>query len=184
MNSHYRHSRLTTVLLICILSVSCSAKPDLRAGQSVQMASYTDPLNDVVVSVRLSYATDGAFLLAATFTPPEGFHLYSKDLPRGGLNGQGRPTLLELATGSKMQPAGMLTESVGAELAGYQPDGLLVYPTGPVTLTLAVSLPDQTGWVEDTLSLTYTACTASVCLAPTVGKLVKVTIPGKGSTTK
>ncbi len=184
MNSHYRYSRSTAFLLTCLLTVSCSARADLRAGQSIELASYSDPLNDVAVSLRLTHPTDGIFLLSATFTPPAGFHLYSKDLPRGGLRGQGRPTLLELAADSKMQPAGTLTESVGAGLSGYQPDGPPIYPSGPVTLTLAVRLPEQTGWLEDTLSLTYMPCTASLCLPPTIAKLVKVTIPGTGSVAK
>jgi hypothetical protein len=53
-----------------------------------------------------------------------------------------------------------------------------------VTLTLPIRLPNQTGWVEDQISLTYMDCTDSQCQPPTVGKLVQVKIPGAGSVTK
>ena len=62
-------------------------------------------------------------LLAATFTPNDPlFHVYSKDIPRGGVNGLGRPTLLELAPGSKMQAAGPLSASAEATAKIAVPD--------------------------------------------------------------
>lgn len=183
MTGLHRYSALST-LLICLLAVACAPTPTLPPGENIQLASFTDSINHVAVSVRLSRPSNGTFLLVATFTPPSGYHLYSKDLPRAGVRGQGRPTLIELAAGAKMQPAGALTESVAASVPGYVPDGAPVYPSGPVTLTLPVKLPDQTGWVDDWISLTYMDCTQVQCLPPTVGKLVQVKIPGAGSVTK
>jgi hypothetical protein len=166
------------------LAVSCSAPVDLPPGQSLQLAAFTDAVNEVAVSVRLSHTPDGAFLLIATFTPPAGYHLYSKDIPPGGVRGQGRPTRLDLPSGAKMQAAGALAESVTASMPGYVPDGAPIYPPGPVTLTLPIRLPEQTGWLEDQISLTYMACTEVRCTAPTVGRLVQVKIPGAESITK
>ena len=145
------------------------------------LASFTDSGNGVNVAVQLSHTVNGAFLLLATFTPPKGFHLYSKDTPITGVRGQGRPTLLEMPAGAKTQAEGSLTESVPAEMPGYVPDGAPIYPIGPVTLTLPVRLPDQAGWVVDRISLTYMACTDMIYTTPTVGKLVQVNIPGAKS---
>ena len=128
--------------------------------------------------MHLTRNLDNSFLLEALFNPPSGYHLYSKDLPLSGHNGQGRPTLLELPADSRMRATGGLTESVPSNMVGYEPDGPLVYPEGPVTLTLPIKLPLARGWVEDQISLTYTACTATVCKVPTVGKLIRISVPG------
>jgi hypothetical protein len=182
MDHPYRYSRWPAFMLAwALLMAACSPQPSLGRGQALQLARYDDELNNVSVSIALRRAGDGVVQLAATFTPPPGFHLYSKDLPRLGKGGQGRPTLLELAGESKMKATGPLGESVSAGPADYEPDGPAVYPVGPVTLTLAVELPAEPGWVDDQLSLTYMACTATKCLPPTIGRLVLVRIPGAGS---
>jgi len=142
------------------------------------LVSYTDPSNEVDISVNLTRTLDNHLLLEATFIPPYGYHLYSKDLPRDGDSGQGRPTLLELPSNSKMQAMGFLSESVASYMVGYEPDGPLIYPDGPVTLSLPVKLPSIRGWVIDQVSLTYTACTAIECKVPTIDKLINVRVPG------
>ena len=184
MKQHYRYFHLMIIGLVLALGTgACSPGVVLKTGQNLQLASYIDAINNVSVSINMTRTADGTIRLAATFTPPPGFHLYSKELPRGGKGGQGRPTLLELTDGTRMKALGELTENVSAGPSDYEPDGPLVYPVGPVTLALAVALPDQNGWVEDQLSLTYMACTAAQCLPPTIGKLVQVRIPGAGSIT-
>jgi hypothetical protein len=174
--------RLIMVLAILaisfLLGISHRQQPILERGRSLLLASYTDTTNEVAVSVRLTHKIDSTFMLEALFVPPPGYHLYSKDLPRDGVNGQGRPTLLELPPNSRMQSIGALTESLASAMASYEPDGPLVYPPGPVTLTLPVRLPLTSGWVKDRISLTYTACTEAACKVPTVGRLVTVRVPG------
>ena len=65
------------------------------------------------VSIALTRDEDGQFILSATFTPQLlNMHLYSKEIPRNGVDGLGRPTLLELAEGSTLKANGELTESV------------------------------------------------------------------------
>ncbi len=169
---------LAILLISILLSIPYAQQPHLERGQSLLLTSYTDTNNEISVSIQLTRKLDGSFILQAAFSPPSGYHLYSKDLPRDGLNGQGRPTLLELPYSSLMKSTGTLSESVASAMVSYEPDGPMVYPPGPVTLTLPVELPLARGWVKDQISLTYTACTATACKEPTVGKLVPVSVPG------
>ena len=169
---------LAVLLIPILLSLSYEQQPNLERGQSLLLASYVDTNNEIAISVRLKYNLDNSFSLEATFSPPSGYHFYSKDLPRSGKNGQGRPTLLELPPESRMQSNGPLKESEASYMVVYEPDGPLVYPDGPVTLTLPIRLPQESGWVRDQISLTYTACTAANCKEPTIGKLIRVSVPG------
>ena len=152
--------------------VSCTPAKEERISLASFTASY------VVVSIYLEANLPGNYALSATFTPPEGYHLYSKDIPLTGINGLGRPTLLELTSGSLMESNGVLLESVKAETPAFEPRELLVYPVGAVTLSLPVDLPPGMDWVEDELAITYMACSASLCKPPVVGKIVPVQIPG------
>jgi hypothetical protein len=160
----------------CLLILTaCATKPDLRPGSPIHLASFTE--NSVTIAISLELDPAGRTWLAATFTPldPDS-HVYSKDLPRDGVNGLGRPTLLELVPGSQMQAAGPLTESVPADETDLE--GLLTYPAGPVTLRLPVSLPPGSGWIEQSVSVTYMACVNGSCSPPVIGKIVYIRIPG------
>jgi hypothetical protein len=169
---------LSIFLFLIVFSVPQNSVPRLDRGTYLVLASYTDPINNITVTINLTRSIDSTFFLEATFIPPSGYHLYSKDLPLSGVSGQGRPTLLELPPDSRMQSIGKVTESVASEMVGYEPDGPLVYPDGPVTLSLPIKLPYFNGWVDDQIRLTYTACTAVSCKIPTIGKLIPVRIPG------
>src|SRR5262249_964820 len=116
--------------------------------------------------------------LTATFTPPEGYHLYSKDVPISGVYGMGRPTLIELTPNGHLKAIGGLTESVGAGVLGYGPPELLVYPVGPVTLGLPVQLAPGDRWVNDELKITFMACSSTLCRPPVEGKIVPIRVPG------
>jgi hypothetical protein len=166
-------------ILLTVFTVSCAPKADLAAGHSLPLAAFTE--NSVEVSVRLTRTAEGYFLLEATFTPPPGSHLYGKDIPRAGVDSLGRPTLLELTDGSKMQALGTLIESPPAFVDEFESPQLLVYPNGPVTLSLPVSLPPGEGWVEDAVSITFMACTENGCKPPVIGKIVAVRVPGADS---
>ena len=134
------------------------------------------------VSVKIAFQQDAshAIFLIATFTPISGDHLYSKDLPRGGIYGEGRPTLLELTPQSGMRAMGGLTASVNQEVASMGVDALLVYPAGLVTLKLPVSLPAGQGWYDDQVSVTYEACSQTTCKTPVIGRMVRVHVPRMG----
>jgi hypothetical protein len=167
---------VTFFILLMFLSTACAP---VRA---TRLAEFTE--NDVHVSIRLEKTEAGAYLLSATFTPPDGFHLYSKDIPRDGVDGLGRPTLLELPAEStpscgqcrEMQANGELEESIAAEIPPLEPKELRIYPEGPVTLRLPVNLPETTERFEDAVSVTFMACRDTVCKPPIVGKIITVKI--------
>jgi|RhiMetdeSRZDD1v2_1073273.scaffolds.fasta_scaffold343254_2 hypothetical protein len=163
---------LLSIVLALGTLVSCSP----ATGETISLASFTE--NYVAVSIHLEQTAAGDGVLSATFTPPEGYHLYSKDIQVGGVDGLGRPTLLNLTSNSRMKASGGLIESVSAEAPAFEPRELLVYPSGAVTLSLPVELPAGTGWVKDELAITYMACSASLCKPPVVGKVVQVRVPG------
>ena len=172
MKLRYFLSVFILVMLLATVSASCALAP----GKPIALASFTE--NFVTVSVSLQHDPSGSVLLMATFTPEAGHHLYSKDIPANGLEGLGRPTLLELAAGSQMIAAGELSESVAAQEPDFEPKELLVYPEGSVTLTLPIQLPAGGEWIDDQVKITYMACTPYQCKAPVEGKIVPIRIPG------
>jgi hypothetical protein len=143
--------------------------------KSVSLAAFT--ANDVYVSIQLEGDQNMVPLLSATFIPPDGYHLYSKDVPRKGTNGLGRPTLLELMAGSRMKAISELMESVAPQVPSFEPKELLVYPSGEVTLSMEVELPPGDEWLDDSVSVTYMACSDQLCKPPVVAKIVAVRIP-------
>lgn len=136
--------------------------------------------NSVTVSIYLGKTQDGQDALIASFAPPENSHLYSKDIPRNGVEGLGRPTLLELTQNSQMKAVGALMESAPAQIPEFEPKDLLVYPAGVVTLTLPVTLPTGKDWVDDEISVTFMACSDSGCKPPVEDEVISVRIPPQG----
>jgi len=161
-----------SVVLLSLVIVSCTSAPTLP----IQLASFTE--NDVSVSIALEHASAEAYLLSATFTPPDGYHLYSKDIPVQGIDGIGRPTLLELTAQSQMKALGSLAENVPAERFYFEQNEFQVYPSGAVTLSLPVELPSGQRWVNDELKITFMACSSNLCKAPVEGKIVSIRVPG------
>jgi hypothetical protein len=167
--------RLHLLLWIFLLSAalsSCSSGP----SKSIALASFEE--NDVDVSIQLTQQSDGRYFLNATFTPPKGYHLYGKDIPANGVDGLGRPTLLELTPNSSMKAIGPLTANTDPQTPNFEPRELLVYPQGAVTLGLPVKLPAGDEWVKDEFSVTYMACNAGQCKPPVEAKIVQVRVPG------
>ena len=154
------------------VGVSCAPVP----SAPISLVSFTD--NYVDVSIYLERSAEGKYLLSATFTPPDGYHLYSKDIPSTGIGGLGRPTLLELASNSQIRANGELLESVQAEEPDFEPKELLVYPLGAVTLSLPVELASGNDEIDAEIQVTYMACSANLCKPPVVGKIIAIRIPG------
>jgi hypothetical protein len=148
-----------------------------RRGQAVTLATFTE--SGVQVQITWEETSEGAFL-QATFSPTEdGFHLYSKDLARDGVDGLGRPTLLELTPANHLKSRGPLAE-VGApskETFSKEYPDQLVYPAGAVTLRLPVQVTADGRPVDDQVSVTYMACRGTKCLRPVEGKIVAIQIP-------
>jgi len=152
--------------------VSCTSAPSMP----IQLASFAE--NDVSVSIALEQASPGNYLLSAMFTPPDGYHLYSKDIPVRGINGIGRPTLLELTAESQMKALGGLADNVPPEKFYFEHNEFQVYPLGAVTLSLPIELPPGQRWVDDELKITFMACSSNLCKAPVEGKIVSIRVPG------
>lgn len=164
-------------LCLCVLLAACEMNLESAPESPYRLASFFQ--YRVTVDVALVWEENGQAWLVATFTPEEGYHLYGKDIPPGGINGLGRPTLLELVPGSQIRTAGLLTESIASH-PDENVEGLLVYPAGPVTLSLPVYLPEGQGWVEQNISITYMACKSGVCSPPVIGEFIQVRVPGSG----
>ena len=172
---------ISKIILFFILftTVSCRPAPVLEPGQTLELATSVE--NKVEVTINLTRDESGQFILSATFTPQIlGLHLYSKEIPRNGVDGLGRPTLLELVEGSALKANGELIESVVSSQATLGLNELLLYPAGPVTLSLPVLLPDGNSWVNDEVIVTYMACDDRGCRAPVEKKAIAVKIPGVG----
>ena len=110
--------------------------------------------------------------------PPVGYYLYSKDIPLTGVDGLGRPTLLELTPESQLKTMGRLVESIQAKEPEFEPKDLLVYPSGTVTLSLPIELPSGSDWVEEVVKITFMSCNDQGCKPPVMGKLVSIRVPG------
>ena len=158
--------------LISVVSISCVP----GASEPISLISFTE--NYVDVSIYLEQTVEGNHVLSGTFTPPEGYHLYSKDIPSTGIGGLGRPTLLELTSSSQIKAMGELMESIKPEEPDFEPKELLVYPAGAVTLSLPVELSSGNDWIDAEIKVTYMACSALLCKPPVVGKIVSIRIPG------
>lgn len=174
MDTKFRRSFLSLTCATMVVAASASCAP--VKSKHILLAAFTE--NDVGVSIFLEPQSEEKYILSATFTPPEGYHLYSKDIPLTGIDGVGRPTLIELTPTSQLNAAGDLRESVKAQEPDFEPKALLIYPAGPVTLSLPVELPTGNGWTEAEVQITYMACSASQCKLPVVGKRVLIAVPG------
>ena len=106
--------------------------------------------------------------------------MYSKNIPITGVDGLGRPTLLELPVDSALRATGALLESKSAQEPGFEPKELLVYPTGEIILSLPVELPVGNDWVDDSVLVTYMTCNENGCKPPVLRKAVSIRIPGMG----
>jgi hypothetical protein len=136
-------------------------------------------LEESGVHVELTYTGGPRGEVVALFHPLDaGFHLYGPELPRDGIDGAGRPTLLELPAASAWSSTGPLAAEPLRTLQSLpsfdQP--FPIFPDGPATLRLPVEL-DASAPVDSDLvvSLTYMACSSSgLCLAPVIGREISV----------
>lgn len=164
-------------LLLIAATISCQAAPAL--GESLELATSTE--NKVEVTITLAYVNNDQFILSASFIPQSpSLHLYSKDIPKTGIDGLGRPTLLELSTDTNIQIISKLTESVSPQVPATPPLELLTYPAGPVTLSMSILLPDGDNWINDEVIITYMACDEQGCRPPVQQKPIAIKIPSRG----
>ncbi|MEU9032361.1 hypothetical protein AB0D46_33630 [Streptomyces sp. NPDC048383] len=136
--------------------------------------------NGVTVALSVSDWQASKGTLTAVFTPEEGFHLYSAELPATGVEGVGRPTTMKVA--------GALT-ATGAPKAGAQVRDIAlpgvdapvpVYPDGPVTLTLPVRAGADG---EASVLFGYASCsTDQGCTIPVTDRPVQLRVTAAGAT--
>lgn len=127
-------------------------------------ADFTDSGVEVTINVSKSE-------VKVTYRPTQpGFHIYSIDLPPGGIDGLGIPTRLGVRGG--LTATGHATADKPIRLLNLPTLGvkLPVYPDGPV----AVSIPVQrTGRTAD-IVVSYGACSNSTCLTPVTDHITRV----------
>jgi hypothetical protein len=162
-----RPLRLPLALALLVTSGGCGG-PELPPLTGRYQA------NGVTVTVDVRPDADG-HRLSATFTPKPGFHLYSAQLPPGGVDGLGFPTVL--AAGRGLHATGPVTADRAVTVLRVPALGvdLPVYPDGPVTLTEPVEAASGST-MEATIG--YAACSASTCLMPVSGQIVALTSTG------
>jgi hypothetical protein len=149
------------------------------ASTHTDLAGFTE--RDVRVAIELERARGSGShaWLRAHFTPVRpGFRLYAMELPRNGLSGIGRPTLLEIVTAEGLRAAGGLRADrvpgeIRSDVLGLR---FPAYPPGPVTLSLPVTLAAN-GAARAELSVTYMTCGERTCMPPTIDRRVRVTLP-------
>lgn len=169
-------SKYYFLISVCLIFlVSCTSFFTQSVQLPISLADFTE--NAVNVSVVLEKNVSGQFYISATFAPPEGFHLYSKDIPFSGINGLGRPTYLSLSDTSQLKSTGELFESVKPQIPEFEPHELLVYPFGAVTLKLPVELPAGKEWIRESVLVTFMACNEIGCKPPVIEKEILIRVP-------
>ena len=163
-------------LLVVALLTGCSATAPASAPKD--LGSVVGSLREQGVEVTFGWtpAPGARPVLTARFTPQQpGFHLYSADLPTGGVEGVGRPTRLEVGGG--LTAVGVAHPD--ARAIELRVDGLdaplPVYPDGAVTVRQPVRV---TPGVPDLVWVTYAACSRSRCLPPVIHHRVALSLHG------
>jgi len=140
--------------------------------------------HEVAVEIALERDRTGKTWLVGTYAPTRAaFHLYGKDLPKAGIHGVARPTLLELVSSASLRPAGPLVAdrpTIDLHVAALG-STFPVYPEGAVTLRLPVTLTARDSATAE-LSVTYMACSDRTCLPPVIDRRIAVRIPGLAAT--
>ncbi|MDA5279318.1 protein-disulfide reductase DsbD family protein [Streptomyces sp. Isolate_45] len=172
---HARRARPAAALLALTALTACGGQPP-AADAPAPVTRFTENGVTVALSVSAWQASKGT--LTAVFTPEDGFHLYSTELPATGIEGVGRPTAMNVT--------GALTAEGEPKAASKVSDINLpgvdapvpVYPDGPVTVTL----PVRAGADGDaTVLFGYASCsTREGCTIPVTDHPVRLRVTGDG----
>lgn len=146
---------------LCLVIAGCGHPQPQSAA-----AHFTDSGVEATISASSSEAK-------AVLRPTmPGFHIYSVDLPQGGIDGLGIPTRLSVRAG--LAPTGHATADKAVRLLTLPGLNvrLPVYPDGPVTITLPVRRTGDTAEIR----VSYGACSSSTCLAPVTDHLTRLAL--------
>jgi hypothetical protein len=109
----------------------------------------------------------------ATYRPIRpGFHVYSIDLPPGGVAGLGVPTRLGVRAGLTATGRATADRAVRVLVLPALNVKLPVYPDGPVTVSLPVHRSGRTADIV----VSYGACSSSTCLAPVIDHVTRISL--------
>jgi hypothetical protein len=172
-----RRSIAISALALLVITITCIA---IRSNEHYPVTVWSDTENDVNVKISIVKSSSGQLTISGVFRPTRaGFYLYSKDLPKDGLLGLGRPALLEVVTSNSVKITGVLDADQPVEEVYYNvlDISLPVYPPGPVRLSIPFELTGNSASME--LSITYMACSDKTCMPPVINKLVDIQIPEK-----
>jgi thioredoxin 1 len=138
--------------------------------------------NGVRVRVFLERDWRNEHWVAASFEPvTSGVHLYGASLPTTGIDGLGRPTRLTLLPSSAWRARGaVVADRVEQGLRFDQLNVVLpVYPAGPVTLRVPVTISPPASSREAVVQVSYMGCSDSGCLPPVIDQRVPVRLSAK-----
>jgi thiol-disulfide isomerase/thioredoxin len=155
--------------------------PVLRRWAPKKSSAQSFFANGVGVTLTLEENAGPSAWLTAVFSPADDeVHLYSKDLPRNGIDGLGRPTRVEADASSSVRitGAGVADRPVQQDVIPALNLSVPVYPAGPVTLRFPVKRFARGPAV---FRISYMGCGRRGCLAPVVGRrLVLPLTAGRG----
>jgi hypothetical protein len=175
-----RRNLVISALALVVTAIIFSGYIAIRSDQHRPVTVWTSTQNDVEVKISILKYPSGQMRLSGTFTPTRpGFYLYGKDLPKTGLQGLGRPTLLEVQQTGSIKITGALEadQPIKNIYVNALDISFPVYPAGPVTLSIPFEPAGNPAFME--LSITYMACSDKTCLPPVINKRVYIQVPEK-----
>lgn len=137
------------------------------------------PVNRAHLSVSARATGSDDAEIAVTFSPTvPGGHFYGTTMPRTGIDGAGRPTLVELAEGdwTASGPAEASVAAIDQSLPGFS-TSFPLYPDGPVTFRLPIRRTTTGTATPARVALTFMVCTSSgVCFPPVERSVVELSV--------
>jgi len=166
----------------------CSSNPtvsyDVAPFESLDYSAPVDYQNDlgrVSVSLSSAWIDQDALVIRGIFEPKDrGYHLYGPEIPKSGIDGMGRPTLIEISPGTALSPAGPLaidqkpfTKEFPELKATFE-----VLPAGRVTVYLPLKLAKKDARNDSfDVQVTFMSCSDRKCNPPVDAARVTLTPP-------
>lgn len=151
---------------------SSGARPSPPASSPARAAGIAGELADggVAVSASMVPGPGETSDVRVRFAPRRpGFHLYSVNLPSGGVGGLGTPTIVTVGGGLRQTGKAVADRPVRTLRITELKVSLPVYPDGPVTVTVPVR---RAGPGRPSVTVTYGACSTATCLPPVHGRAI------------
>jgi hypothetical protein len=159
-------------ILLAAVVVACLAGGWGAADASSPSGTLSGRLTDggVTVTVALAAGPRGTPQVRVRFTPQKtGYHLYSVNLPPGGVNGLGVATTVTVR--GSLRAVGNPTADVPLRTLRIEEldVNLPVYPDGPVTIALPVR---RNGNGTADVVVSYALCSLSNCMPPVRDRVI------------